>query len=77
MSDPQTIISQPWSDKLKHKVETYREYFFFDEDSIEIQMLIDIINYTIENDESKCEGCERVDPDECYQIVCDNPPERW
>jgi hypothetical protein len=77
MSDPQTISSQPWSDEVKRKVETFREYFDLDEDSIVIQELIDIVNYVIENDDSKCEGCERVDPDECYSIVCDNPPERW
>jgi len=38
--------------------------------------ILDLIDLALE-DTARCDDCERVDPDECYSIVCDNPPERW
>lgn len=47
-----------------------------DLDFEDLQAILDLIDYALEDD-SKCDGCERIHPDEAYSYVCENPPERY
>jgi hypothetical protein len=67
------IKARNWNEKVKVKALEVIPDLDFDD----FVAVLDLIDYAVENDDSKCDGCERVDPDECYRIVYDNPPERW
>lgn len=73
LCDMTLIDEQNWSETLKEKVKE-----FMSRNNIRhvhtILELIKLLNWARE-EHPDCDSCERIDPEDAYDHVCENPPD--